>query len=96
MAESIVRASTMGAIEGIDEGTIMANLCPNTGADDAQTQPPSEAIASLATNTPCKWRPVPVEDLAAMTYMAPERQIRIGATLYDLREAPWAIRTHAR
>ena len=54
MAESIVRASTMGAVEGADESTTMANLCPSTGAEGAPVPAPSEAIAAHAANTPCK------------------------------------------
>ena len=48
VAESIVRASTMAAVETADEHTVMANLCPSTGADDAPVPAPSEAIAALA------------------------------------------------
>ena len=65
MAESIVRASTMGAVEGADERTVMAKLCPSTGVDDAHAHAPTDALAALAANSPCKWRPVPIEDLAA-------------------------------
>ena len=66
VAESIVRASTMGAVEGAGEHTVMANLYPSTGAEGAPVPAPSEAIAALAANTPCKWRPVPIEALAPM------------------------------
>ena len=96
MAESIVRASTMGPVEGADELTIMANLCPSTGADDAPVPAPSEAIAALAANTPCKWRPVPIEALAAIPGVGRQTLVRIGATLYELRQAPWAIRPDTR
>ena len=48
MAESIVRAATMGAVEGADESTTMANLCPTTGADDAQAHAPTEGEPVLA------------------------------------------------
>ena len=34
-AESIVRASTMGPVEGTNEQTIMAKLCPSPGLDEA-------------------------------------------------------------
>ena len=94
MAESIVRASTMGPVEGANERTVMANLCSTTGGDDAPAHTPTEAIAALAATTPCKWRPVPIEDLAAMPDMG--RLVRIGATLYELRQAPWAIRPDKR
>ena len=96
MAESIVRASTMGAVEGADESTTMANLCPTTGADDAQAQAPSEAFAALAANALCKWRPVPIEDLAAMGDMRHQTQVRIGETVHQLRQAPWSIRPETR
>ena len=74
----------------------MATLCPSTGGDDAQARAPSEALAALAANTPCKWRPVPVEDLAAMADMGSETYVRIGTTLYELRQAPWSIRPDKR
>ena len=96
MAESIVRAATMGAVEGADESTTMANLCPTTGADDAQAHAPTEAIAALAANALCKWQPIQGEDLAAMGDMGPQTLVRIGATLYELRQAPWAIRPETR
>ena len=96
MGESIVRASTMGAVEGADERTVTANLCPSTGADDAPVPAPSEAIAALAANTPCKWRPIPVEDLAPMAGVGRQTLVRIGATLYELRQPPWAIRPDTR
>ena len=96
MAESIVRASTMGPVEGADEHTVMANLCPSTGADDAPVPAPSEAIAALAANTPCKWRPVPIEALAPMPGVGRQTLVRIGATLYELRQAPRAIRPETR
>ena len=96
LAESIVRASTMGAVEGADENTIMAKLCPSTDADDAQARTPNEAIAALAADTPCKWQAVAAEDLAAMPDMWRQTHLRIGATLYDLRQAPWAIRPETR
>ena len=95
-AESLVRASTMGVIEGTDESTVMVNLCPSTGPDGAQAQPPSEALAALAANTPCKWKPIPVEDLAAMANRGRQTQVQIGATLYDLRQAVWSIRPETR
>ena len=59
VAESIVRASTMGAVEGAGEHTVMANLYPSTGAEGAPVPAPSEAIAALAANTPCKWQTGP-------------------------------------
>ena len=96
MAESIVRASTMGAVEGADEHTIMAKLCPSTGPDDAHAPAPSEAIAALAANTPCKWRPVRIADLAAMPGLWRQTRVRIGETLYELRQARWAIRPDTR
>ena len=96
MGESIVRASTMGAVEGADERTVTANLCPSTGADDAPVPAPSEAIAALAANTPCKWRPVPIKALAAIPGVGRQTLVRIGATLYELRQAPWAIRPDDR
>ena len=96
VAESIVRASTMGAVEGADESTTMANLCPTTGADHAQAQAPSEAVAALAANALCKWRPIPIEDLAAMGDMGHQTLVRIGETLHQLRQAPWSIRAQTR
>ncbi len=96
MAESNVRASTMGPVEGADEHTVMANLCPSTGADDAPVPAPSEAIAALAANTPCKWRPIPVEDIAPIPGVGRQTLVRIGATLYELRQAPWAVRPETR
>ena len=96
MAEAIVRASTMGAIEGADERTVMAKLCPSPGAEGAPAPAPSEAIAALAANTPCKWRPVPIEALAAIPGVGRQTLVRIGATLYELRQAPWAIRPDTR
>ena len=91
-AEAIVRASTMGPAEGVSERTIMAKLCPTTGLDDAHAHAPTEAIAAIAANTPCKWQPVPIEDLAPMPGVGRQTQVRIGATLYQLRQARWAIR----
>ena len=86
----------MGPVEGASEHTsghtVMARLCPGTGADDAHAPEPNAAIAALAANTPCKWQPVPVEDLAEIPYMGPEGQVQIGGARYDLREAPWTIR----
>ena len=90
LAESIVRASNMGAIKGANEHTVMANLCPSTDADDAQ------APAALSGGTLCKWMALSAEDLSAIAYMAPERDVLIGATLYELRQAPWAIRPQTR
>ena len=96
MAEAIVRASTMGAVEGANERTVMARLCPSTGLDDAHVHAPTEAIAALAANTPCKWQPVPIEDLAAMPGVGRQTRVRIGATLYQLRQARWAIQPDKR
>ena len=92
-AESIVRASTIGAVEGANEHTVMANVCPSTGANDAQAPAPSEAIAALGAGTLCKWMALSSEDLSAIAYMAPERDVLISATLYELRQAPWGIQT---
>ena len=83
----------MGVIEGTNESTVMLKRCPSTGPDGAAAQAPSEASAALAANTPCKWRPVPVEDLAAMAEMGHPTQLQIGATLYDLRQAASKIRS---
>ena len=96
LAESTVRASNMGAIKGANEHTVMANLCPSTDADDAQAPAPSKAIAALGGGTLCKWMALSAEDLSAIAYMAPERDVLIGATLYELRQAPWAIRPQTR
>ena len=100
MAESIVRASTMVPVDGASEHTsghtVMAKLCPSTGADDAQARGPSEAITAIAANTPCKWRPIPIKDLAAMAGMGRQTQVRIGATIFELRQAPWSIRPDTR
>ena len=96
MAKSIVRASTMGAVEGASGHTVMANLCPSKGTDDAQAPPPSEASAAIAANTPCKWQPVRIEDLAPIPGVARQAMVRIGATLYELRQTPWAIRPETR
>ena len=96
MAEAIVRASTMGAVEGADERTVMANLCPSTGAEGAPAPAPSKAIAALAANARCKWRPIPVEDLAPIPGVGRQTLVRIAATLYELRQAPWAIRSDTR
>ena len=95
-AESIVRASTMGPAEGADEHTIMAKLCPSTGLDDASAHPPTEAITALAANTPCKWQPVPIEDLAVMPGVGRQTRVRIGETVYELHQAPWSIRPDTR
>ena len=95
-AESIVRASTMGPVEGADERTVMANLCPSTGLDEAAAHAPSEAIAALAANTPCKWRPVPIEALAPMPGVGRQTHVRIGETVYELHQAPWSIRPDTR
>ena len=96
MAESIVRASTMGAVEGGEESTVMAKLCPRSGLGEAAAHAPTEPIAALAANTPCKWRPIPVEDLAPMAGVGRQTLVRIGATLYELRQPPWAIRPDTR
>ena len=34
-------------------------------ADDAPAQAPSEATAALAANSPCKWQPIPNEELVS-------------------------------
>ena len=96
MAESIVRASTMGPVEGADEHTVMANLCPSTGLDVAAAHAPTEPIAALAANARCKWRPVPIEALAPMPGVGRQTHVRIGATVHQLRQAPWAIRPETR
>ena len=90
MAESIVRASMMGAVAPPSERTIMATLCPIDG-DDTYAHAPTEAIAALAADSPCKWRPIPIEDLAPIPGVGREALVRIGTTLYRLRQAPWAI-----
>ena len=89
-AESIVRASMMGAAAPPSEHTIMAKLCPIVG-DDTYAHAPTEAIAALAADSPCKWRPVPTEALAPMPGVGRQALVRIGTTLYQLRQAPWAI-----
>ena len=96
MAEAIVRASTMGAVEGADERTVMAKLCPSPGLDEAAAHAPTEPIAALAANTPCKWRPVPIEALAPMPGVGRQTHVRIGATVHQLRQAPWTIRPDTR
>ena len=96
MAESIVRASTMGPVEGADEHTVMANLCPSTGLDEAAAHAPTEPIAALAANARCKWRPVPIEALAPMPGVGRQTHVRIGATVHQLRQAPWAVRPETR
>ena len=96
MAESIVRASTMGAVEGGEESTVMAKLCPRSGLGEAAAHAPTEPIAALAANTPCKWRPVALEDLAPMPGVGRQTLVRIGATVHQLRQAPWAIRPDTR
>ena len=62
-AEALVRASAMGPADGASGATIMAKLCPSIELDATHAHAPSEAIAALAANAPCKWRPVPIEDL---------------------------------
>ena len=81
----------MGAVEGASEGTIMAKLCPSAGAGNAPARAPTEALAALAANSPCKWNPAPIEDREAMPGVGRETLVRIGATVYELRQAPWAM-----
>ena len=69
----------------------------NDAVREAMAMPaPSEAIAALAANTPCKWRPVPIEALAPMPGVGRQTHVRIGATVQQLRQAPWAIRPDTR
>ena len=95
-AESIVRASEMGVAQGADEGTMMANLCPAPQADEAHAPTPTEAIAALAAENPCKWRPVALEDLAPMPGVGRRTLVQIGTTVHELRQARWGIRPDPR
>ena len=61
-----------------------------------QARAPSEAIAALAANTPHKWEPFPIEDTAPIPGAGGQALVRIGATLYEQRQAPWAIRPDTR
>ena len=95
-AESIVRASQMGVAQGADEGTIMAKLCPAPQAEEAHAHTPTEAIAALAGESPCKWRPVAFEDLAPMPGVGRRTLVQIGTTVHELRQARWGIRPDPR
>ena len=78
------------------QGTIMAKLCPAPQADEAHAHAPTDAIAALAGENPCKWRPVALEDLAAMPGVGRRTLVQIGTTVYELREARWGIRPDPR
>ena len=90
-AESLVRASEMGATEGAGDDSIMAKLCPAQEADGAGAHAPTEAIAALAVEAPCKWVPVPLEELAPMPGVGRQTLVLIGSTVHQLRQARWAI-----
>ena len=81
----------MGVAQGADEGTMMANLCPAREADEAHAHTPTEAIAALAGQSPCKWRPVALEDLAPMPGGGRRTLVQIGTTVHELRQARWLI-----
>ena len=99
-AEAVVRASAMGPADGASGGTIMAKLCPTIELDATHAHAPSEAIAALAANAPCKWRPVPIEDLQPIPGVGRRTLVRIGTAIgtavHELRQAPWAIRPDPR
>ena len=95
-AESIVRASEMGTTEGANEDTMMAKLCPAPEADEAHAHMPTDALAALAAKSPCKWRPVALEDLAPMPGVGRRTLVQIGTTVHELRQARWGIRPDPR
>ena len=86
----------MGVAEGADEGTMMANLCPAREADEAHAHMPTDALAALAAKSPCKWRPVALEDLAPIPGVGRRTLVQIGTTVYELRQARWGIRPDPR
>ena len=90
-AESIVRAAEMGTTEGAGEGTIMAKLCPAPEADEAHAHMPTDTLAALAAENPCKWRPVALEDLAPIPGVGRRTLVQIGTTVHELRQARWLI-----
>ena len=90
-AESIVRAWQMGVAEGADKGSIMAKLCPAPQAEEAHAHTPTDALAALAAEQPCKWRPVALEDLAPMPGVGRRTLVQIGTTVHELRQARWLI-----
>ena len=112
-AESIVRASTMGAVQRTNEDTVMAKLCPSAAAAAApeasveatagvsapvpdageeSASAPNEPMRALGAGTLCKWMALSAENLAAIAYMAPQGEVLIGETRYELRQAPWGVR----
>lgn len=90
-AESIVRASQMGAAEGPDETTTMATLCP-TKADAKHAYAATPAIAALAASEPCKWRPVQAAALGLMPPVGRHTVVLIDNVAHRLRRARWMIR----
>ena len=62
------------------------SLPEHRGADDTQAQTPTEALAPIAANTPCKWKPIASEYLVPMPEVGRRTRVRIGETLYDLHQ----------
>ena len=73
MAESIVRASTMGTVEGGRRKHDHGESVPEHRVDDAHAHAPTDALAALAANSPCKWRPLPSRTSRPGDVMAFER-----------------------
>ena len=57
---------------------------------------PTDALAALAAEQPCKWRPVALEDLAPMPGVGRRTLVQIGTTVHELRQARWGIRPDPR
>ena len=96
LAEALVRAATMGSAQGPDAETIMTNLCPIPGASAEGTVAPTPDIATLAAHGPCKWQPVATAKLAPIPGVGRQIRVRIGDTVYALRQARWAIAPQRR
>ena len=75
-----------------DDDSITAKLCPTPEADDTHAYAPTEAIAALAADAPCKWAPVPLDELAPMLGVGRQTLVLIGSTVHQLLQARWAIR----
>ena len=53
-------------------------------------------IATLAGHGPCRWRPVATAKLAPIPGVGRQIRVRIGDTVYALRQARWAIAPQRR
>ena len=91
LAESLVRAATMGVATAPGEASMMSRICPVPDGGARSGVAPSPALAALARRAPCRWVPLANADVAALPGVGRQVRVQIGTTVYHFRQARWLI-----